>query len=166
VAIAQNHFLVSAPSQLYSAVLAILSVRVLESCRGSEAWQARIVAKSCAGYMLAGWSRFAALRRGSKPRRIGLVARPVPCRLVYVGRLVFPRFFRGCVFRCEAGRVALLSLLAGCFCNLPFVLRPRFCSGPTVPSRGRGRPKSNPESTYGYHKIIFRSVHLHRNFHK
>ena len=40
-------------ASLSAPVLAILSVRILESCGGSEAWQARILAKSCAGFLLA-----------------------------------------------------------------------------------------------------------------
>ena len=151
----KNHFLVLAQGQPFRAVLAILSVRVLESCRGSQASEARILAKSRAGFLLARRSRFAALRRCSEPRRIDLVARNISCGLVYVGRPVFHRIFRDGLFCREAGRVVLSSLLAHRFCHLPFVLRARFCSGAVVSSRDRGPRESYSESPYGHHKIIF-----------
>ena len=75
----KNHLLVPAQVQPFRAVPAILSIWVLESCRGSQAWEARILAKSRAGFLHARGSHFAALRRGSEPRRIDLVARLVPC---------------------------------------------------------------------------------------
>ena len=78
----------------------------------------------------------------------------IPCRLVYVGRVVFHRIFCDSFFCREAGRVGLLSLLARRFCYLSFVLRARFCSGPVVSSRDPGPAKSHSESPYGHHKII------------
>src|SRR5580692_9642260 len=94
MAIAQNRFLVPPQSRPFRPVLAMLSERVLESRRRSEASWDLTPAKSRADFVLDGRNRFSALRRNSKPQRIGRVAKCIPRSMVCVGGLIFHRVLR------------------------------------------------------------------------
>ena len=146
----------SAQSQPFRAVSAIFSVRILESRRDSEASQARILAKSRAGFVLARRSHFAALRHERWSCGISRFAKRIPWQLGRALVLVSCRIFV-LLFSCgERMWVEIPSDFSRCLRDPSFFLRAWFSPVLFLPSYSSGSPRIRSESSDGNDQVALR----------